>query len=423
MQEVFLHFIWQYQYFDKKKLLTSQGVSLQILDIGFANSHAGPDFLNARILLDNQEIQGDVEIDFNSSNWYSHKHYNNPQYENVVLHLVWENNEDLSIPTLVLKDRVDLKLLEKYQKLLADKQKIACQNSWDTVSPLKKLNMLERALVSRLEKKAGFVKELLDQNQKDWEETAYQLLAKNFGFKTNSDPFFELSQTIAVKILHKHRDFPYQIEALLFGQAGFLDEEVDMQDKYWHTLQQEYNFLAHKYQLSDYKLKRKAWKFLRLRPASFPTIRLAQFANIILNYPNFFSYCLYVENTKQFLKEFVIQASPYWQKHYDFGKTGAKKIAALGKDSLYNILINTVVPLLACYAKETNQPKYLDKAMELLEFIPAEKNNRIQVWEELNFKPKTAFESQALLEQYNEFCQKKQCLSCVVGLDILKNTN
>ena len=285
MSESFIHYLWQFQYFSKHNLLTTQGEEIVVFHPGFKNTHAGPDFYQSRIKIGDLEWIGSVEIHIHSSSWEAHNHNVDEAYENVVLHVVWSDDKPVKrmdgslIPTLELKSRVDDVLQLAYKKLVNSPEEIPCATSFGNVSEITKLSMLDRALSERLETKAEAVNQLLLQNNNDWEETVYQVLAKNFGFHVNADPFLQLAQNLPYKIIMKHSDKLIQIEALLFGHAGFLEEARE--DEYTSTLKREYDLLSRKYSLGSGRLNKAQWKFLRLRPANFPTIRLAQFANLL----------------------------------------------------------------------------------------------------------------------------------------------
>lgn len=422
MKEDFLHFVWQYQYFEHQDLRTSTGEELQIFDIGKTNTNAGADFEQIKIQIGATTWQGDAEIHIKSSDWKKHRHQHNPRYNQVVLHIVWEEDEPILRPdgtpiaTLVLKNKIKSDIFHKYQYLQASKSEIACEKLIGEVSDLHKIAMLDKALVKRLEQKAFALKEIWLANQKDWEESTYQVLAQNFGFKVNSSQFLRLSQLTPLKYLLKHSDQILQIEALLFGQAGFLEQNFS--EEYPKTLQKEYNFLKAKYNLQG--MKASEWNFLRLRPANFPTLRIAQFAQMLVQNINLFSVFLCAEKPNTLHKVLRVGVSEYWQKHYHFGKKTEKTASTLGKSSLENILINTICPLLVLYAKENNKQEFLDKAINFLEQIPAEKNAITEKWQKVGISAKTAADSQALIEQFNYFCTPKNCLACNIGVNILK---
>ncbi len=423
MNESFLHYLWQFQYFEKKDLHTSEGEPISILKTGTLNSNAGPDFADAKVKISGMEWAGSIEIHIKSSDWYAHNHGRDAAYENVVLHVVWENDEPIfrkdktGIPTLELRDRVDESILKEYKKLINNPTPIACERSFARVDELVKLSMLDKACLQRLESKAYQVSALLKLNNGNWEETTYQLLAKNFGFKVNADPFFQLAKSLPYKIIQKQSQL-LQVEALLFGQAGML--ETKTKEEYISSLFGEYNLLGQKYSLTASKLSPSQWRFLRLRPANFPTVRLAQFASLLFLFKNIFSKIIAADSYACLQKLFSVGQSEYWASHYHFGKKAKGTVPELGDLSTQNIIINTVAPLMIAYAKHKDEQFFIDRAVELLQQVPAEHNKIMRTWSALGLKVKTAFDSQALIELHNNFCEKRQCLNCSIGISILK---
>jgi hypothetical protein len=424
MKEALLHYVWQYQYFNKEGLSTTTGESVQVLHTGFYNTDAGPDFSESIIRIGTIEWAGHIEIHVKASEWLQHGHQHNPAYNGVILHVVWEEDSSITLPngsalpTLELKQRVPADLLQKWETFLSNPYTIPCQPLFGYVSDIKKLSMLDRSLLHRLERKAEVVKKLYKATGNDWEETAYRLLAQNMGFKINSEAFLRLAEAMPLKLIRKHVDQPLQVEAFLFGQAGFL--EMDTDEEYLQGLQREWSFLKKKYKLHDTGLSRHDWKYLRLRPANFPTVRLAQMAALLQQNPHIFSLFLNTESPAQLNKALQVEPSLYWQQHYDVGKTSKRQISGLGPDSLENILINTVTPLLVAYSHEKDQSVYLDRAIALLENLPAEDNKITRFWKELQLKLSHAADAQGSIELYNEFCMPRRCLQCTIGAAILK---
>jgi Protein of unknown function (DUF2851) len=429
MSEFFLHFLYQFQYFDKNNLQTTDNERIEVLKIGRMNTDSGADFQDARLLIGDVEWAGSVEIHVKSSDWNLHEHQSDAAYQNVILHLVWEDDKPVfrkdgtKIPTLTLRERTDKNLLKKYQSLMNAKTEMPCQSQFVEVEDIHKMMMLDKVLMKRLQDKSLIVSESLVDNNSDWEETAYQTLAKNFGFKLNAEPFLQLAKNLPLKILQKHRDNLSQIEALIFGVAGFLnnpENDPEHWDEYRHSLRKEFQFLNAKYQLQNHILGQHEWKYLRLRPANFPTVRLAQFAKFIQENANLFSVLIHLEDVKNFGKILKIKQSEYWIKHYVFGKLSEGNVPTLGDTSVENIVINTVVPLLVSYANHKDHREYLEKAIRLLEELPSEENKITKHWQSMGLKIKSAFDSQASIEWFNHFCLQKRCLSCNVGVAILK---
>lgn len=423
MNESFLHYVWQFQYFDKRVLTTTAGEEISVFNAGQRNPHAGPDFFNARLRIDDMEWIGSVEIHIYSSGWIDHKHNTDAAYDNVVLHVVWNEDKPVTrsdgtiLPTLELKNRVNEYLLLHYRRLVHSPEAIPCSSKLFEVKPITILSMLDRVLIERLEVKASALLRMLERNGNDWEETCYQMLTKNFGFKVNNDPFHQLSLALPYKLLLKHSDKLTQVEALLFGQAGFLEVEND--DAYYALLKREYKLLSQKYQLSAKRLNRIQWRFMRMRPANFPTIRIAQLAGLVHKGQKFFSTVISIEEGKELVKFFSVRQSEYWIHHYHFFKEFKKEIDTLGDESINSLIINTVAPILVAYGKAKDDQSYIDRAVTILQHLPAEANRITKRWKELGLNVKDAADSQGMVELYNNFCLRRRCLDCNIGVSLV----
>jgi hypothetical protein len=435
MNEDILSFIWRFQYFDTSTLHTDANAPLQIRRAGHRNTNAGPDFTDARIEIDSVEWIGCVEIHVKASDWYVHQHENDKAYETVVLHVVWENDaavyrlDGTLVPTLTLKGIVRLSVLERYRLLQNESEEIPCANLFSQVPDLQKLSMLDRVLLERLHKRANRVIALLQRNQLNWEETTYQWLGQHFGFKLNDPAFLRLTEIIPWKILQRHRTSPVQIEALLFGGAGLIPEnpqpakadEATEDEKYIHQLAQEYRFLSAKYDLSPGAMELHEWRFLRLRPAGFPTVRIAQMATLLSRQASLFSLFIKTKRVEELYTLFHLQQSGYWSAHFKFGKKARTKVPPMGKDAAGLLIINAVIPLMVAYASQREQPELLERALSWLSQIPSENNRITREWERLDMRVKTAADSQALIEWYNHYCTSRRCLECTVGASLVRS--
>lgn len=419
-KEDFLHFVWQLQYLNTPALFTECGELLTVLFPGNLNTNAGPDFSEAQLKIGDLCWVGSVEIHLCASDWYKHRHQHNPAYENVVLHVVWENDREVfrkdksTLPTLVLKGKIKKHLQERYQHLQKNKQQIPCATWLPATHRLTRLSMLDTALSDRLRRKAEIILEKLEDFKGDWEKVSYRMLCRNFGFKVNSEIFERLSVNLPLNILKKHGDNLFQLEALLFGTAGFLED--DFTDDYPQKLQSEFRFLKKKYTLEP--LKKSGWKFLRMHPPNFPTVRLAQLSAFLMWQGSFFAGIL--DSKTDFLSIFSAKPGSYWQTHYlPDKKAKGKKIGGMGKKSAENILINTVTPLLMAVGIYKENQSYKNRAIALLENLPPEKNRITRLWEKEGVKLRSAFDTQAALELYQSYCLPKRCLSCKIGAKIL----
>jgi hypothetical protein len=425
LTESFLHYIWQFQYFKKDDLKTSGGEVLEVFHPGVLNSHAGPDFSEAKIKIGKLEWRGSVEIHIKASGWTDHHHDTDHAYEKVVLHVVWQNDKPLLrtdgslMPTLELKNRVDLGQWDRYKKLLTSVDSIPCSSNFQNVPEITKLSMVERALLRRLELKAEMIKAMLLKNGNDWDEMCYKLLMKNFGFKVNAEPMAQLAEVLPYKILLKQIDKIAHAEALLFGQAGFL--EVAKDDEYTTVLKREYRLLSAKYKLSERQMNAVQWRFLRMRPANFPTVRLAQIASLLAGQRNLFSKIADSASYHDLIKIFTIEPSTYWKSHYQPGKKSEAIVPAMGKSSIENILINTVAPILIAYGQLHDDQIFVDRAIAMLEQVRPEGNKIVKEWSVLGQRAISAFDSQGLIELYNGFCMKRRCLDCSIGTHIIKS--
>ena len=420
MKEEFLQFIWEHQLFMDKNIQTIDGKPIKILSVGRPNYDSGPDFFNARIRIGDTTWAGNVEIHQKSSHWFQHKHNTDQAYNNVILHVVELFDEPVVVKgeelnTLVIN--YSKELLDNFEQLLKSKKWIACEDRLSTVDPFVIHFWYSSLMIERLQSKTEGILEILRQNANNWNETFYQLLARNLGMKVNVLPFDLLARSLPLQILSKHKNNLLQIEALLFGQAGLLNESL-LGDDYFLLLRNEYSFHYKKYNLKG--LDTHLWKFMRLRPANFPTIRIAQLATLIHQSSALFSRILEIDNLNEIYKLFDVTASVYWDTHYRFNKASSEnKPKHLGETVFQNLVINTIVPLIFVYGEQHLNQSLKDRALNFLEQLPPEQNQITEKWTKLGIESRTAFESQALLQLKKQYCENKRCLHCQLGAKII----
>lgn len=417
--ERLLQFIWQFQYFNKSELTTAAGEPLQIIFPGQYNTNQGPDFSDAKIKIDTTTWAGTVELHSKTSDWKKHNHEGDKNYNNVVLHVVWEDDSyepANAAPVLQLKERVSKILLQRYEDLMNAQGFIPCKSSVASVRDITWKAWKERLLAERLLRKAKTVETYLQQNNYHWEETFWWLLARNFGIKVNADAFEQMARNIPVNVLAKHKSQIHQLEALLFGQAGLLSGKFS--EDYPKLLQREYKFLKEKYTLHPIH---QPVHFLRMRPGNFPTIRLAQLAMLITGSSHLFSKIKEAKTAAEIKKGFDVTANDYWHYHFRFDETSAFRKKKPGAAMIDNIIINTVCPLLFAYGHYHDEQRYKEKAISWLEKTAAENNSITKGFRQLGIENKNARDSQALIELKNEYCSKKRCLDCAAGNAILKS--
>lgn len=421
MTERLLQFIWQMQYFNKNALCTSAGESLAIQHPGLFNTNQGPDFLQANIKIGSTSWVGNIELHLHTSDWKAHKHEDDLNYSNVMLHVVWKNdleNADESsrnIPLLILQDRVSKFLLTRYEELMYNHTIIACEKNVHAVPAIIWDAWQTRLAAERLERKSLMIQGYLQKTNNHWEEVFWWILAKNFGATVNTTAFEAVAKSISVNILAKHKNQIQQIEALLLGQAGLLN--ANFTESYPVMLQKEYRFLREKYKL---KAIHEPVHFLRMRPGNFPTIRLAQLAMLIHHSSHLFSQIKDITALKEVMELFTVTANDYWHYHYRLDEAAAFRPKIIGEKTLQNIIINTAIPAVFAYGAVHQEQRYKNKALQWLESIAPEENSITKKWKQLGVHNSSALDSQALTELTKEYCIRKQCLQCAVGNAILK---
>lgn len=422
MQEDYLHYLWKHKKMDVLNLKTVNGLAIEVISVGQHNTTlAGPDFFNAQLRIDDQLWAGNVEIHIKSSDWYLHNHENDPNYDNVILHVVWEYDVDVfrkdnsQIPTLELKNYVEKTAIGNYKKLFNRKGKwINCENNFATVDDFILSHWLERLYFERLVEKVTHIEYLLNNSKNDWEAVLFKVLAKNFGLKVNGDAFYCIANSVEFSVIRKMSNNLLTMEGFLFGQAGLLD--TDLEDAYYQELKLEYEFVKQKFQLNNASVP--PLHFFRLRPPNFPTIRLSQLANLYCKEQNLFSKVIEASTKEAFYKLFSVVASEYWQTHYTFGKKSNFSSKKLTKSFIYLLLINTIIPIKFCYAKK--EGKSVEKEIvNLASEIAFEKNSIVEKFHNLKPIVSSAMESQALLQLKSNYCNKNKCLQCAVGNAIL----
>ena len=419
MREEFLYYIWENRLTDKD-LKTIEGESIDIVATGYRNTDSGPDFLEAKIQIGNKLWAGHVEIHVKSSDWNRHGHQTDKAYKNVILHVVYENDLQVNdIPTLELKGYFDESLFAQYQKLIASKTWIPCERSISQVPVFTRLSWLDRMAVERLESKSGNVTKILEANQFDWEDALYKLLMRYFGLKVNNEAFEYLANILPFKTLLKHSDNLLQVEAMLMGCAGFLED--DFSEEYPLLLKREFSVMKAKFNLLTMPAER--WKFMRMRPSNFPTIRLAQMAQLVHKNGCLFSKIKAAKNTAEVKDLFDVKASEYWETHWRFGFSTESKPKHLGETTADVLIINAVAPLLFCYGKLHKDESVCETALQFLEETEAEDNAIIRHYAQYGITAENAMQTQALLHLYSYFCKRKRCLECRIGNVLLHKIN
>ncbi len=421
MNEELLQYIWLTGLFNANGLKTTQGQDIIILKRGKLNTDSGPDFSHARIKIDDTEWVGHVEIHIDSDEWNKHRHQFDKAYNNTILHVVLNFSNEVKredgslLPCIEISNRIHAGIIDQYQLLKDSSLWVPCAGLLHRIDHFTINQVLDRVLIQRLERKTEQVKQWLEKANNDWQSVFYMAIARSFGFGTNSEAFEQLAMNLPLRILALHKNNPEQVECLLFGVSGFLDSEP--LDDYQRGLRDEWEFFRVKYKLGG--LQEKTFKFMRMRPGNFPTLRIAQLAALIAGSNHLLSKVIDEEDPKQILSFFKTEASAYWRTHYQFGKPCKPHGTALSATAIQVMLINAVVPVLFVYGQITANESLTNKAVNLLHQLPAESNHIITSWSQFGVHARTAFDSQALLELKKNNCEERKCLSCKIGNKVM----
>lgn len=423
MKEDYLHYIWKFQKLNPALLTTVENEVVLVKKVGIHNQNAGPDFLESKITIGDTEWFGSVEIHIKSSDWNKHRHQYDKAYNNVMLHVVFEDDEPVKnqngelIPTLVLKPLLDHNLFKQYEHFINNGLSIPCQRHLESVDNFIINNWLERLVLERLERKTSLITNTLEEYKGDWNQTFTHYIMRYFGMKVNGDAMAELSRRTPLIYIQKERNHIITLEALLFGQAGLLNTNT-IDDEYFLELRKEYLFLKQKYGLTSMKLVN--WKYSKLRPPNFPTIRIAQVAQLFHSTEKLFEYIRDLSSTSAYQRLLKVSTSNYWNTHYTFGKECKQTKNAVGKMMINNIIINVISPMSFAYGKSINDERYCNYATELIAALPSESNSIIDNWKTIGLKSQSAMQSQSLIELYSNYCSDKKCLNCAIGVQVLK---
>lgn len=421
MVEDFLYYVWQFRTY-VFPLTTTDGQELSVIKTGMRNENSGPDFSEALVQIGDTKWAGSVEMHLKSSDWLKHGHNANPAYNSVILHVVYEHDMEIEtlggnkLDVLELKGKILEGQFARYKNLISSASWISCSSQISQVNDITTYSWLDRLLVERLENKTEYIEKILSANANNWEQAFYVALARNFGFNTNSVPFEQLALNTPVDILARYKDNVFQIEALLFGQADLLNTKLN--DYYVQELHKEYQFLKKKHSLNP--LFSYQWKFMRMRPVNFPTIRIAQFAQLIHQSSHLFSIFIQTEKLTDLQQFFEVRVSEYWKEHYVFGKKTKNIDKTFGKSSFDLLLINTLVPFLFVYANHNGDQELKNRALMFLQHTKPENNGIINRFAQEGIRAHHAAHSQAMIELKNNYCSKLRCLNCAIGLQIIK---
>lgn len=423
INETLLQFIWKSSILKTKLLLGSKGENIKIIHPGHHNFDQGPDFSFSKISINEVTWVGHVEIHVYSSQWNQHKHSGDQQYQNVILHVVWENDMDIqhsgrNIICLELKNYISKEVLQKHEELQKSIHIISCHSFLKDIPPLKIKMQLDSMLVQRFQQKTERIATQLNACEHNWEEVFYKNICRYLVTPTNAEAMERLTDIISLQHIQKLKS-KFETEVVLFGCSGLLENQTA--DQYMTELKIEYRFLKSKYNLRE--MSPAYWKFLRMRPAHFPTIRIAQIATLFQK-KNLFADIIQSPEYKLIKKMFFVEIDNYWDNHFQFGlQTTSSCKHHIGRSTLEILIINVIGPMLFCYGQYYANENIQEKALQLLEHCKAEENHITRKWTQLGGEIESAGDSQAIIQLIQHYCTRKRCLECQIGNAIIQSND
>ena len=435
--EKLLQYCWKHRILPEGELRTADGESIEIVDTGLLNTDAGPDFFNARLRIGDRLLAGNVEIHVRRNDWYAHGHDRDAAYDNVILHVVdaqsnGPEDADSAIRTREgrilpeVKISVPEEIRANYRELLSEDSYPPCYKIIPNVTPLSMHSWMAALQTERLKQKTEAIAERVSMLKGDWEHAYFITLARSYGFGSNSDALEQWARNMPMTSVAHHRDNLFQIESIFFGQAGMLNiaavrERLQLEtaaDEYFQRMQSEYEYLKHKFQMTDKYAPQ--WKYMRMRPQNFPTIRIAQLARLYYERRTSLSQLIECDTIDKLRKMFHCGVSDYWQTHYTFGHESQPSAKQLSAASISLLMINCAIPMIFAYGRQTGSEALCNRALDLLESLPPENNTITRMWKQVGLESRSAGDTQALIQLKKQYCDRKDCLQCRIGYEYMK---
>ena len=435
--EKLLQYCWKHRILPEGELRTADGESIEIVDTGLLNTDAGPDFFNARIRIGGRLWAGNVEIHIRRNDWYAHGHDRDAAYDNVILHVVDAQSNgpadaDSAIRTREgrilpeVKISVPEEIRANYRELLSEDSYPPCYKIIPNVTSLSMHSWMAALQTERLKQKTEAIAERVSMLKGDWEHAYFITLARSYGFGSNSDALEQWARNMPMTSVAHHRDNLFQIESIFFGQAGMLNiasvrERLQLEtaaDEYFQRMQSEYEYLKHKFQMTDKYAPQ--WKYMRMRPQNFPTIRIAQLARLYYERRTSLSQLIECDTIDKLRKMFHCGVSDYWQTHYTFGHESQPSAKQLSVASISLLMINCAIPMIFAYGRHTGSEALCNRALDLLESLPPENNTITRMWKQVGLESRSAGDTQALIQLKKQYCDRKDCLQCRIGYEYMK---
>lgn len=429
MKEAFLHYVWEQLQFDFYKMTTTTGERVYLKRCGKLNTHQGPDFSDACVMIDEQVWAGSVEMHLTSAEWYAHGHHTDEKYNNVILHVVQESTGQAILrqdgtlcPEVAIGALIPEEVLGKYEQLSQKSEEIPCHGLIQQLDARLFYDYVVQQALGRMGEKVARVQRDLQINRYNWEETAWRWLMRYMGGTLNGHIFEQIAEAVPFSVLKKYVHEQPLVEALLFGT--YLDAKGKSRTTkpdeegadYLASLCENYTFLRQKHELQSPCIT--TFSYLRMRPAAFPDLRLAQVAALSHLLPDLAEWTL--QGKWQFLLKTDVCVSGYWQCHERLGKAGRQRNGLLGKPQKENLIVNVCLPLHLAYA-QFQQPNFPTETLiiQTLSALKPEHNHYTATFESLNLPPQNTLHSQGMIALKKTLCETFGCLQCELGKKML----
>ncbi len=438
--EGYLYEIWQK--LDHNTILeTLNGEEIAVLDCGTPNHEsAGPDFKNARIRIGNLTYVGDIEIDYDYSDWKLHGHNIDNKYNSVILHVTFENKNNhgyvytrsgRKIPSIKIASLISSDDVKKIKEIHSEEKNnisgiLKCSAvALNAPSELRNSHLYKLG-IERFNKKCNKIYERLkeiqflkdvgikepvvgyditeafqkrefhykDFHRKDvWQQLLYELLFEALGYSKNKNPMVTLARKADIEFLmkiekdgilvQKYESALLHISGLLNSLPKVIDENTtDYLDKsrlYWNSIKPFYD--------GDY-LENNQWQFFRIRPQNFPTVRIAGGARIIYQLLHNDLIGIIIKKVREIRNLsvlinsirslFVIKADGYWKQHYVLGEPASNEIKYfVGVSRADEIMINVILPFFAVYFKIFGHEQLTDKLVKTYGIYEQRDDNQV----------------------------------------------
>ena len=441
--------IWNEQCIEKN-LITDRNEAVKILFAGNWNQEQGPDFKNAQIEINGELLTGDIEVHIKPQDWLSHKHEGDKNYQNVILHVVWDNKQQERIPTHIpiieIKDQLDSSLDEITNNFDIQNYPISKKYSpnylaenFNTLSDQQMSTLLQAAGFARLHNKALHIHrsfKVYGHNQ-----TIYTQIFEALGYKNNRLAFNKLTQNVPIDFLRNLPDRHHR-SAIIWGASNLLPSN-DSSGLHSGLKNKVSEYWSIWWLLQKTPASHIPWSKANSRPTNSPERRLAAaldiLENVNCNFSNFINkLILKLHDKKAFygLLETLFKSENIWENFYNFKTASKKPIKLIGQVRQMDITANIVFPALLAMIPETEQQlKYL--VYEHFFDIPKlQSNSKLQIAENRFIIPaerlkkvcNSAIEQQGLLQLFNDFHiehagKEQQEFWDKLGLDLRNTVN